>query len=111
MSVSQGNFSSGPNGLNLVAWAFFTNAGTIIKGVGIASVSHFGTGIFKVTLSAAQPSTDYFIDVKANGTGGAMGTNANPSSTTIFEVDTFTSTGGTAFQAADMIRAYVAVYA
>ena len=59
MGMSQGNFSSGPMGLDLKAWALFNAAGAFVKGAGCTGSG--GAGAVTLTFSAALADTNYLV--------------------------------------------------
>jgi hypothetical protein len=67
MGMSQGNFSSGPEGLQLKAWALINpSTGAIVKGLGFSGVVRNAAGDWTFTFSAAAANTTYLIDAKIN---------------------------------------------
>lgn len=90
--VSQGNFSAGPVGLKLVAWAMVDNTGALIKGQGIASASRTAAGQFSVTYTAAR-ATNRAIPVITQQSGSFPYSNQMPHDA----VATCTTAGATVY--------------
>jgi hypothetical protein len=110
MAVSQGNFSSGPVGLTLVAWVLFRGAtGAVVASSGISGVSRTAAGTYTVTFTSARPNTDYLpvvtLDQPHTSTQFCPGTGAKAVGS--FGI-TMNSEG---YPAADASMVHVAVYA
>ena len=67
MPMSQGNFSNGPVGLQLKAWALFNSAGVCVKSEGCTG-SGGGTGV-TLTFTTAMANTNYLVDTSLNAMG------------------------------------------
>jgi hypothetical protein len=113
MGMSQGNFSSGPVGLELKAWALFNSSGTFIKGVGCTG-SGSATGI-TVTFTAALADTNYLTKVspelplKTAAFAGVYQATVTAKSTTAVSIQPHMDANPTGGQMPDML--HVAIYA
>jgi len=107
MGVSQGNFSSGPEGLTLKAWGVFDAAATLIQGYNMATGTNLAVGMKRVNFVAAMANTNYQVVIKSAGGSIALGfTNVSAKTTANMTITLKDSTGA----ANDPDTFHVAVY-
>lgn len=76
MPLSQGNFSAGPVGIELKAWALVNPAtGAIVSGIGFDSVTRTSAGIWAFALTNALPHSQYIVKSQLNQSSNPYGAN------------------------------------
>lgn len=106
MGLAQGNVGSGPEGLQLVAWAVMDGAG-LVRQSGFSAATRASTGTFNFTFNAARASARYFVQTRLELSAAVPTPFVNTTAKTTAGLSVVTTSGGSA---ADIGAIHVAVY-
>lgn len=106
MGLAQGNVSSGPEGLQLVAWAVMDGSG-LVRQSGFSAATRSSAGNFSFTFNTARASARYIVQVRLDMAGNFASPTFYTNSKTTAGMLVVTASSGAP---ADMGTIHVAVY-